>query len=422
MELRRVAVCQDCLSILRQPRHTARIFSATTQWTATRNLATGTNKRRPQYSPQHARLLQIRRLATEIYTTPKSTPAARRGTRDLQSMHARVQELCSSVLKPEDGQLPSEQRVLYVLEQLDSLARAALDDHVAGGIESPRVSPSAQQQQTAASALLGSVNARQSPASITRVSLLTHISARAEEIARDPSVFLTAAILKAYVELQSLLHQPSSFPDIFNLYANKPIPSLSNSNLAFSPSSPNKVSAAIDPNTANLALASATSAHDLGLAIDIITTSFCTKAFKRAKFLRRAALPMFGLGIAPIAAYSLSNSYSNWQQTMDAQMATHIAFAGIMTYVSAVSMVGYVAVTTANDQMDRVTWAQGVPLWERWVREEERAAIDSVAQAWGFTEAEKRGDEEGEEWDALREWVGVRGMVLDKVSLMEGME
>ncbi|EGP91671.1 uncharacterized protein MYCGRDRAFT_31641 [Zymoseptoria tritici IPO323] len=257
---------------------------------------------------------------------------------------------------------------------------------------------------------------------MTRVSLLTHISARAEEIARDPSVFLTAAILKAYVELQSLLHQPSSFPDIFNLYANKPIPSLSNGNLAFSPSSPNKVSAAIDPNTANLALASATSAHDLGLAIDIITTSFCTKAFKRAKFLRRAALPMFGLGIAPIAAYSLSNSYSNWQQTMDAQMATHIAFAGIMTYVSAVSMVGYVAVTTANDQMDRVTWAQGVPLWERWVREEERAAIDSVAQAWGFTEAEKRGDEEGEEWDALREWVGVRGMVLDKVSLMEGME
>jgi hypothetical protein len=84
--------------------------------------------------------------------------------------------------------------------------------------------------------------------------------------------------------------------------------------------------------------------------------------------------------------------------------------------------VGYVAVTTANDQMDRVTWAQGVPLWERWVREEERAAVDKVAQAWGFTEVEKRGDEEGEEWDALREWVGVRGMVLDKVSLMEGME
>lgn len=85
-------------------------------------------------------------------------------------------------------------------------------------------------------------------------------------------------------------------------------------------------------------------------------------------------------------------------------------------------MVGYVTITTANDQMDRVTWATGVPLWERWVREEERAAIDAVAGQWGFQDVEKRGDEEGEDWEALREWVGMRGMVLDKVSLMEGME
>lgn len=85
-------------------------------------------------------------------------------------------------------------------------------------------------------------------------------------------------------------------------------------------------------------------------------------------------------------------------------------------------MVGYVAITTANDQMDRVTWASGVPLWERWVREEERAAIDSVAGAWGFESVEKRGDEEGEEWESLRDWVGARGMVLDRVGLMEGME
>lgn len=85
-------------------------------------------------------------------------------------------------------------------------------------------------------------------------------------------------------------------------------------------------------------------------------------------------------------------------------------------------MVGYVAVTTANDQMDRVTWASGVPLWERWVREEERAAIDSVAGAWGFQDVEKKGDEEGQDWEDLREYVGMKGMVLDKVALMEGME
>ena len=33
-----------------------------------------------------------------------------------------------------------------------------------------------------------------------------------------------------------------------------------------------------------------------------------------------------------------------------------------------------------------------------------------------------RGDEEGPEWEELREWVGRRGMVLDAVGLMDGME
>ena len=107
---------------------------------------------------------------------------------------------------------------------------------------------------------------------------------------------------------------------------------------------------------------------------------------------------------------------------LDPSQATWMAFAGIMTYISAVSMTGYVAITTANDQMDRITWAQGVPLWERWVREDERAAVDRVAGAWGFKSLEKRGEEEGVDWEDLREWVGRRGMVLDKVELMDGME
>ena len=107
---------------------------------------------------------------------------------------------------------------------------------------------------------------------------------------------------------------------------------------------------------------------------------------------------------------------------MDPAYATQIAFAGIMTYLATVSSLGYVVITTANDRMDRVTWAKGVPLWERWVREEERAALDRVAGKWGFQSAERRGEEEGAEWESLREFVGFRGMVLDRVELMEGME
>lgn len=103
-------------------------------------------------------------------------------------------------------------------------------------------------------------------------------------------------------------------------------------------------------------------------------------------------------------------------------MATQVAMAGILTYTTAVATVGYVALTTANDQMVRVTWATGLPLWERWMREEERNAMDKIAQAWGFKNRDKWGEEEGDEWDLLKEWTGVRGMIVDRVELMDGME
>jgi len=103
-------------------------------------------------------------------------------------------------------------------------------------------------------------------------------------------------------------------------------------------------------------------------------------------------------------------------------MATNVAFAGILAYVALTGTIGFVAVTTANDQMDRVTWATGTPLRERWLREEERAMIDRVAGAWGFKEKWRRGEEEGSDWAGLREFTGLRGMVLDRVELMEGME
>ncbi len=79
------------------------------------------------------------------------------------------------------------------------------------------------------------------------------------------------------------------------------------------------------------------------------------------------------------------------------------------------------AITTTNDHMERVTWAPGIPLRERWLREEERAAVDKVAISWGF-KGGRQGEEQGVEWEGLREWCGLRGMILDKTELMEGME
>ena len=132
--------------------------------------------------------------------------------------------------------------------------------------------------------------------------------------------------------------------------------------------------------------------------------------------------PAVGLSLAPVAAYVVASKLAMYQTTMDPAVATNIAFVGLCGYITFTSVVGVVAVTTANDQMERITWTQGLPLRERWLREDERAAIDKMAMAWGFKELWKRGEEEGDEWEHLREWVAARGMILDKTELMEGME
>jgi hypothetical protein len=422
MDIRRAASCSDCLGALRTAQKTTksnqwRLLAPIAQTYAQRQLSTRTTPtlyqgRRITHTSQ--------RQWTRQYATPAGPKATTPSPSDLNAIHKRVQELAASVLKPQDGPVPPEQRVLYVFEHLDSLAKSLVD--------AKTINATAQHQQskhadTATSALLGSVNARQAPSSVTKAALLTLISQKAEETMRHPNIFITPAMLKSYTDLQTLLHQPSSFPDVFSLYANKPVPTASSdSSVSFSPATPDAMNTAIDPKTANAALSAAITAHDLPLATDIIETSFCTPSFRKAKVLRQALVPIGGLALAPLAAYSVASIFGAWQPMLDQQQATWMAFAGIMTYVSAVSMTGYVAITTANDQMDRVTWAQGVPLWERWVREPERAAVDRVAGAWGFKSMEKRGEEEGVDWEDLREWVGRRGMVLDKVELMDGME
>lgn len=412
-------VCHECMSLLRQPKRASRLPFATSaghRWSG-RSFVIAAQSRSPRdKTAARPASPQITRNASQKGArSSKASPPTQ-----LSTVHQRIFELTSSVLKPEDHKLPSEQRLLYVLEQLDTLAKGLLDTKSSGPASSAQ---NGKDGRTATSALLGSVNARQHPGHLNKASLLSLISEKAEELLRNPTTFITPAILKSYVGLQTNLHQPSSLPDIFALYASKPAPKLSSDGgVAFTEVSPDKVNAAIDAKTANIALSSAIDAHNLPLCIDIIDTSFGTLAFRKSKGLRQALFPFAGLLLAPGAAYALSTAFGNFQNSMDPGLATGVAFAGIMTYVFTVTGLGYVVITTANDQMDRVTWARGVPLWERWVREEERAALDRVAGAWGFKDARWRGTEEGAEWVELREVIGRKGMALDKVELMEGME
>ena len=259
-------------------------------------------------------------------------------------------------------------------------------------------------------------------ANAIREQVVDRLSNTAYTIVTSPNVFITPRILDLYVNIQTLLGRPETLSEALKLYAGKPIPKPNTSPVQYSPANTNKITAAVPLKTAITALQAAIQAKNLALCFDIIKSTVCTPAYHKSKFIRRALVPLSGLALAPPAAYTLASQLSVFQDTMSTEMATNIAFAGILSYVVFTATIGVVAITTANDQMDRVTWATGTPLRERWLREEERAMIDQVAISWGFRNRERRGEEEGVEWDAIREFAGLRGMVLDRVSLMEGME
>lgn len=248
------------------------------------------------------------------------------------------------------------------------------------------------------------------------------LSKLAYTIITAPQVFISPHLLSIYVNTQSLLGRPETIPPIFLLYASKPVPQPKTAPIRYKSSNLNKASSAVPLSVANAALTSAIERKNLPICFDIINTSVGANAFRRAKFLKRALVPCSGLALAPAATYTAASRWAVWQDTLDIEMARNIMFVGLLAYVSFTATLGVVAVTTANDQMDRVTWASGTPLRERWFREEERAMVDRVACAWGFEESLKRGEEDGFEWQSLREWIGLRRMVLDKVELMEGME
>ena len=255
-----------------------------------------------------------------------------------------------------------------------------------------------------------------------RAALRDRIADSAYRIAIAPDTYMTPAILKSYVDTQALLHRPQSFPHVFDLYAAKPIPRVSSSPITYTNPNPNNPKAAVPLSIATAALDAAIRAKDLALCLSIITTTVATSAFQRNKYLRKALFPTIALTLSPGAAYMLGKAFSDFQERLDPVYATWMGAAGFMTYFSMTALTGYIAITTANDQMDRVTWRIGTPLYQRWFREEERAFTDKVAQAWGFQDYLKRGEEEGEDWRDLREWVMERNMDLDKPELMEGME
>ena len=252
--------------------------------------------------------------------------------------------------------------------------------------------------------------------------LAESVSKIAIAILKDEKVFISPEALESFTETLTLLRRAEHFPEIFHLYANKPVPEENSSPVKLLKPNPKSVNSAVPAELANKALGIAIEQKNLPLVLAIIDNTFCAPAFHRAKIFKKAGVPLVGLAAAPAACYAVASWAATFQNTMDPNVATGIAFAATLAYVGGTSSMGILAITTANDQMERVVWIPGIPLRQRWLREEERAAMDRVAVAWGFKDPYMRGEEVGEEWASLREFIGMRGMILDKTELMAGME
>lgn len=323
--------------------------------------------------------------------------------------------------------VPHEEQITRLLQRCQDLVEAVV-------LGNPQAEPPTNQQEEkhATSSLLNlEENTSATPdepapkPAISKTSqqrIADTVSPMINDLLRDPKVFITPEILALYTKIQCLLKQADHFPEIFTLYANKPVPRENTSPIKYDKQNPRRVKNAVPADVANAALDVAIEKRNLPLVLAVIDSTFCAPAFYRSKVFRKAALPLSGLAAAPVASYMGASYYATLQNTMDQSFATGLAFSAILAYITFTSSVGLLAVTTANDQMDRVVWAPGKPLRQRWLREEERAALDKVAVAWGFKEWWMRGEEEGEEWESLREFIGLRGMILDKTELMEGME
>ncbi|KAI5280301.1 hypothetical protein KEM54_003777 [Ascosphaera aggregata] len=272
-----------------------------------------------------------------------------------------------------------------------------------------------------------------------QVKVINRVSPMLNSMLRDSKVFISEDVLRLYTHLQCEMRQAEHFPEIFRLFATKPVPiqqsdrakavtgpsSNSNSNssssssgdpsksttgttttttnttttttmttnIKYTPNSPDAAKSAIPADLAQRALSLAIEQRNLSLSLAIIDTTFCTTAYRRSKMIRHAGLPALLALSAPPGAYIAGKYAATFTVAMDPNTATWIAFSAVLAYLTFTGAIGFVAIATANDEMERVVWVPGTPLRERWVREEERKALDRIACAWGFKDVVRRGEE-----------------------------
>ncbi|KAJ5677023.1 uncharacterized protein N7477_002656 [Penicillium maclennaniae] len=327
---------------------------------------------------------------------------ARRYVSNSSTHDSAIQQVAdeASALQKSD-QVPSNEAIVEVLAKCQKIAEAL--------VSRENGSTTSNDEGNAISSLLdmeekksASTSAERRAHQATRTAkldsrLADSLSRIATDLLLDQKIFISPEALEHYTKTQTLLRRAEHFPEIFSLYANKPVPEANSSPIKYLKPNPKSINSAVPSELANMALDVAIAQKNLSLVLAIIDTTFCAPAFHRAKVFRKAGIPLAGLASAPIACYAAATWAGALQNTMDPSTATGIAFAASLAYVGGTASIGILAITTANDQMERVTWIPGIPLRQRWLREEERAAMDRVAVAWGFKDPYMRGEEVGED-------------------------
>jgi hypothetical protein len=339
---------------------------------------------------------------------------------NLAQVEARIQEIYNS---------PKVEREAVILGAFEGLERIAQEAIAIRSRQPPLEKAPIRQSSAGAilSGLGGEEKATTEKRKISRILRLdalpspSYLSKLAEGLFKHEKVFLSPNVLAIYIHLQRLLARPKTIPEALYLYANKPVPVEGSSPPKFSRPSPKSAKQAVPADLADAALTAAIDAKDLSLALDVVDHTYRAPAWRRHLIFTKLGLPGVLVSITPLALYMIAQELSVYSGFIDPWTFKLYAFMGMSTYVLCTGTLGFVALTTYNDHHDRVVWRPGVPLLDRYLREDERAALDRIACAWGFKEVWRRGDEEGEDWEGLRQWILLRGMVLDKPDLMPGM-
>lgn len=376
-------------------------------------------KRPQQEQSKLSEPVQISRAGTSI-----STDAAL--THDESLTVRRIQEDVLQIL--ELNSVPEEAPILETLRKAQQLAEVLVQSQSSRNKQQTRLDEVENGEGTGSSFFSdlseGSDSTELPAASLSdsqRSELALALAKSIYILLEDPKIYISDTILNLYVETLVSLRLPQYLPKIFHLYATKPIPKPNSNPITFTQPYASAPKYAVPPHLADLAIECAIQARDMPLAIALIDTTVATPAFKSAKFIRKAALPLTLTSSVIPLTWTLSNYASHWQVTWEPGTFFWMCIAGSTAYLGTMGTLLFITVTTWNDHHKRVRWVPGTPMTRRWFREEERYYFDRIAQAWGFQDENRHGEETGEEWEALRELLGYRWFELDRSSLLPGM-